>query len=116
LNVNVVLQGILAALDLSIRIAESRGYDREELEQYIEARRALREEIVKEANERGLDAAVDHLADLAAQPVPVTLVPADELADSAYRNAVDRAAEAAAEDPIEYPETSDEAGADEHQG
>jgi len=53
MNYMLLLKGILAALDLAIRIAESRGYDPAELEQYINQRNELRQALVERARELG---------------------------------------------------------------
>lgn len=50
MNYALLVQGILAAIDLAQRVAAAQGMDATELEQYIELRSALREELVKLAN------------------------------------------------------------------
>lgn len=53
MNASLVISGVVAALDLAIRLAQSRGHDPETLETYIETRNLLRQELVNQANMTG---------------------------------------------------------------
>lgn len=50
MNYAIILQALLATMDLLGRVVESRGYTGEEVEQYIATRETIRQELVKQAN------------------------------------------------------------------
>jgi len=117
MNYVLIIQGLVAALDLAIRIAESRGYDPAELEQYIEQRNALREALVQHARELGDQndpADEPQVADEGPYPPPdETVAPGS----SDVTEPVQPPTEDEAETPQSEPEeTADETASDPNKG